>query len=862
MDFPSNSSSDSSSASGGATRGKESFSSYPTPNPGAMGLAATGSYPAMNTGWQPTHQVANETADIAAAIWRYRWAVLIPTILGLVAGFLVFLKTPETFQSATRLMFESDRPAVMDNLTGDLVGGVPTIEILRSQLFSDTVLNSTYQHEKLRSFHEEFDNNPMVFAGLANKCLEFETDLQDLRGASSIVANMTFEHTDPELCEAAIQAFSASFQKFFADRHKSSRSELMNLISVATDQLQPKLTELEERYREFRTTAPLVWDENGAAINPHRERQLYLTGRRSELFEQLRQKSIELSAIQSIADEDTDPIVRLSIIGQLIGKTFEVPGKSIINQNMREGDEELAQIQLDRQLVPLMIERNKFAAEFGDQHPTVKALDAELSMMKSELKRLVKEQSERIVELMEENKVEGVDPAKRAMESVNVILTASNAEVELLKHQISEIDSQIATEKAEAVKLAKFEQDNTSLLREIDRNRELINQLEEQMARVELTEEDGGLRLTELRAPTRAYRVGPNMLLMLGIGIGAGILLGCGLALLLEKNANTFREPEEIVAAVGAPILTHVPFFKGRVRRKKGEQSNPFEHLDSHLAVVHAPSSVASEAIRSCRTSVLFELAGIQGGKVLQVTSPLPGDGKSTIAGNLACSIAQSGKRTLIIDCDLRRPQVTDNFAMADQLGLVDVLNGKCDHVDAAHPTPLRTLFMMPSGPIPANPAEALTLPEMSELLEALREEYDYIILDTPPLLVVTDPSITASMTDGVVMALKVRRKSKPNAKEAASILTNVGAKLLGVVINASDEGSNNDGYKGYGYYRYGRHTNRYYRKTAENGAKAGQRRTPVVVSGRSSGVKSARPIAVQAPVAAPPVEQDSSSDV
>ncbi|MCC9640865.1 polysaccharide biosynthesis tyrosine autokinase [Rhodopirellula sp. JC740] len=845
-------------------RGPSSFASYPSQNAGTMGLAAMGSYPAMNEGWGNGSSSADQgdAGDMLSCIWRYRWAALVPTLLGVVIGFLVFVKTPETFQSGTLLMFESDRPAVIDTMTGDLLGGVPSIDILRSQIFGDEVTRTAFANENLALFREGLGGNPSNLLGIASKSLKFEADVADTRSSSSIVASLSFEHSDPELCEAAVKAYSAAVQNLFAEKHKSSRSELIRLISLATDKLGPELKRLEEKHRTFRTSAPLVWNENGDAINPHRERQLYLTERRSELFETLRAESIELSAVESIAAEAKDPQVRLSIIGQLLGKTFTMPESHRITANMREGDEELAQIELDQQLVPLMIERNKFAAEFGEQHPTVKALDAELTMMKSELRRLVKEQSDRIVELMEENKVEGIDPAKRAEEAVNVILTASRAEVELLKHQISEIDSQIEGERKDAIKLAQYEQENAAMLREIDRNRQLINQLEEQMARVELTEEEGGIRVSELRAPGRAYRVGPNLVKMIGIGTFIGLALGCGLALLLEKNANTFRDPEEIVAAVGAPILTHVPFFKGRVRRKKGEQSNPFEHLDAHLAVVHAPSSVASEAIRSCRTSVLFELAGIQGGKVLQVTSPLPGDGKSTIAGNLACSIAQSGKRTLVIDCDLRRPQVTDNFAMADQLGLVDVLNGKCDHVDAAHPTPLRTLFMMPSGPIPANPAEALTLPEMSELLEALREEYDYIILDTPPLLVVTDPSITASMTDGVVMALKVRRKSKPNAKEAASILTNVGAKLLGVVINASDEGSNNDGYKGYGYYRYGRHTNRYYRKTAENGAKAGQRRTPVVVSGRSSGVKSARPIAVQPSVAAPPVEQDSSSDV
>lgn len=818
-----------------------------------------GSYPAMNEGWgSGGSSQSTDSADLMGAIWRYRWAALVPTILGSVIGFLAFVKTPETFQSGTLLMFESDRPAVIDTMTGDLIGGVPSIDILRSQLLSDQVTRNAFEDESMNAFRDSLGGQPAALLGLANNALKFETNIQDTRSASSLVASLSFEHSNPELCEAAVKAYSNALQRLFAEKHKSSRGELLRLINAATEELQPKLSELEETYRDFRTNADLVWNDNGEAVNPHRERQLYLTARRSELFETLRSESIELSAIESIAKEADDPLVRLSIIGQLLGKTFALPDSRQISQNMREGDEELAQIELDQQLVPLMIERNKFAAEFGEQHPTVKALDAELTMMKSELKRLVKEQSDRIVELMEQNKVEGVDPAKRAEEAVNVILIASRAEVQLLKQQIAEIDSQIAAERVEATKLAEDEQVNASMLRQIDRNRELINQLDEQMARVELTEEEGGIQVSELRATTDAYRTGPNLVKTLAIGTLLGLAVGCGLAVLLEKNANTFRDPEEIIAAVGAPILTHVPFFKGRVRHKKGDKANPFEYLDPHLAVVHAPSSVASESIRSCRTSVLFEMAGIPGGKIIQVTSPLPGDGKSTIAGNLACSIAQSGKRTLIIDCDLRRPQVTDNFAMADQLGLVDVLNGKCEHIDAAHDTPLSTLKMMPSGPIPANPAEALTLPEMSELLDILREEYDYIILDTPPLLVVTDPSITASMTDGVVMALKVRRKSRPNAKEAASILANVGAKLLGVVINASDEGSNNDGYKGYGYYRYGRHTNRYYRKTAENGAKAGQRRSPVVVSGRGPAARSARPIAVP-PATAPSIEQERS---
>ncbi len=810
-----------------------------------------GKYPAQNPGWQGDSSGASsggDSADLLGAIWRYRWAVLVPAILGAIGGFIVFLKTPETFRSATLLMFESDRPVVFDSMTGDVVGGVPSIDILRSQLFSDTVVQNAFENQDFEVFRNQFGNQPGAFAGLSSKSLVFNSDLQSVPSASSMVASLSFESTDPELCVGAVKSYSAALQQLFAEKHKSSRSELMRLISVATEQLQPKMSELEERYREFRTDAPLVWNEEGKAVNPHRERQLYLTSRRSELFEQTRQKSIELAALKSIAKEGKDPLVSLSIIGQLVGKTFKIPEVNQSREDMREGDTQLKQLELDQQLIPLMIERNKYANEFGDSHPTVKQLDVELKMMKSELKRLVTEQAERIVQIMEENKVEGIDPVARAREAVEVILFASQAEVELLQEQIAELDLQIAVERSEAVKLAKFEQENNSILREIDRNRELINQLEEQMARVELTEEEGGVRVTELSAPSSASRVGPNMSRMLAMGMFLGLALGCGLALLLEKNANTFRDPEEVALAVGAPILTHVPFFKGKVRKAKPNNPNPFESLDPYLAVVHTPSSVPAEAIRSCRTSIFFEMAGISGGKIIQISSPLPGDGKSTIAGNLACSIAQSGKRTLLIDCDLRRPQITDNFSGSEKLGLTDVLDGKCEHVDAIHDTPLGPLKLMPSGPIPANPAEALSLPEMSELLELLRDEFDYIVIDSPPLLVVTDPSILASMVDGVVLALKIRRKSKPNTKEAAGILRNVGARILGTVINNSDEASSSDGYKGYGYYRYGRHTSRYYRKSAENGDKSGRLRTPVVVSGRGG---MARPMKVEAkPVA------------
>ncbi|MEM1228652.1 MAG: polysaccharide biosynthesis tyrosine autokinase [Planctomycetota bacterium] len=789
-----------------------------------------------------------ETPNIPAAMWRYRWAVLLPAILGAAIGFVVFLQLDDTFRSTTRLIVESDRAPAMDAMTGELVGGVPSIEVVQSQLFSDQVLATAYSDARLQPFHNQFEEGFKDFVRLVitEEALELEPEFTDLKTAQSLVMLLHFDSNSEELSEAAVKAFSDALQSFYNTKHKSNRSALLTYMETATEKLYPQLREIESRYREFRKNAPLTWDANGTAINPHREHQLFLVQREAELTEELRRVATEHAAAKSIADSAKDPMVALAVIGQMLERRFSLPDLNLPRAGFGQDDETLAMVKMEENLIPLMVERNQFAAEFGAEHPTVRQLDIQIEGLRQELTELVKSETNRINELLDGSEKR----VQEASEALEAILGGLNTQVAMLQSQIKALKNQIAEERIEAAELAEFELEHEGMLREIEQHRDLMNQVEEQMARVSLTEEESGTRVLELKQPSKAYLVSPILWKTSGIGTFLGLLMGAGLAFLLEKNANTFRDPEEIVEIVGAPVLTHVPFFKGRVRKGRKEKPNAFEALDPHLAVVHSPASVAAEALRSCRTSLFFETAGIEGGKLIQVTSPLPGDGKSTIAGNLACSIAQSGKRTIIVDCDLRRPQLTDNFALADNMGLTDVLDGRAELSDAAHSTPLSTLDVMPSGPIPANPAEALTLPEMGELLEVLREKYDYVVLDTPPLLLVTDPSIVASMADGVVLAVKIRRKSKPNSREATKILRSVGARVLGVVVNNSDEAGKSDGYKGYGYYRYGRQTSRYYRN---GGAAAGRQidpserkdQAPLIVSGRSL-----RPGRVEAAVA------------
>jgi capsular exopolysaccharide synthesis family protein len=211
-----------------------------------------------------------------------------------------------------------------------------------------------------------------------------------------------------------------------------------------------------------------------------------------------------------------------------------------------------------------------------------------------------------------------------------------------------------------------------------------------------------------------------------------------------------------------------------------------------------------AEAYRGVRTALYFSTHS-EGHKVVQITSPNSADGKSTLSANLAVSIAQSGKRVVLVDADLRKPTVHKVFGVSSRLGLSSVIVGDATPEAAIQDSGLPGLSIIPCGPLPPNPAELLTSPRFDELLGLLRERYDFVIVDTPPLLAVTDPSVVAARVDGVLLTLRRNKNDRPTAERARQILTTLGANVLGVVVNALARRDNGGGYGGYGGYdQYG----------------------------------------------------------
>ena len=218
-----------------------------------------------------------------------------------------------------------------------------------------------------------------------------------------------------------------------------------------------------------------------------------------------------------------------------------------------------------------------------------------------------------------------------------------------------------------------------------------------------------------------------------------------------------------------------------------------------NLVTKSDPKNPASEAYRVIRTSIQFAQAGKEL-KTIALTSCTPNEGKSTTVANLAIVLTQAGKSVLIMDCDMRNPTVHKNFNLSNKVGLSSCISMGTAVADAVQATGIEGLDALTAGVIPPNPSELLGSERMKNILQRAKEEYDYVLIDTPPVLPVTDSLVLGSMVDGLILVIDSGEIKVEMAREVKNQLVNAGANILGVVLNKVR--SEHHGY-GYGYYYY-----------------------------------------------------------
>jgi capsular exopolysaccharide synthesis family protein len=266
----------------------------------------------------------------------------------------------------------------------------------------------------------------------------------------------------------------------------------------------------------------------------------------------------------------------------------------------------------------------------------------------------------------------------------------------------------------------------------------------------------------------------PRLALYIPAVIIFSILVGLGLAFMFEIMDTRLRTPAEIVRQVGVPLLGSIPDLSEDERLA----------LDTNLAMVAqtVPQSLLSEAFRQTRTNLLF--ASDKPVRSILVTSPNPRDGKSTVATNLAITMARGGSRVLLIEANFRRPFLAKTFDVPDAVGLSNVLVGLNDISEVLQATRIENLDVLVGGALPPSPAELLGSPSMKELIRQMTEKYDFVIIDAAPMLVVADNYLLVESVDGVVLVFRAGENTRGLAQRAAQQVLSLRARLLGAVLN------------------------------------------------------------------------------
>jgi len=376
------------------------------------------------------------------------------------------------------------------------------------------------------------------------------------------------------------------------------------------------------------------------------------------------------------------------------------------------------------------------------------------------------------------------DAHKRAIEKVHNDYLAALSREKML-------GDALAREKNEVGALNQKMIEHNALKRDFDTNQQLYESLMQRLKDATLA---SNLTLPKVHTiddatpPTAPIR--PNKPRNLAAGLIVGLILGITLAFVQEALDSSVRTTEEAERLVNAPALAVIPIESDGRRRKQLSPGRPIGSTVGHsvgMEVLKRPSSPLAESFRSLRTSVLLSTAP-RPPQCLLVTSAQVGEGKTSNATNLAMSFAQRGGPVLIIDADLRRPSIAKTLGIPNEKGLSSFLTGahSLEQVVVQYDR-VPNLWVLPAGPRPPDPAELLSSQMMESTLKDLMKRYSQIVIDSPPLLLVTDAVVMSAMVDGVILVVASGTTARGALTRAHRILENAGARVLGIVLNKVD---------------------------------------------------------------------------
>ena len=441
--------------------------------------------------------------------------------------------------------------------------------------------------------------------------------------------------------------------------------------------------------------------------------------------------------------------------------------------------------ELQKQLNALKIEAANLDLKFGENHPKVIEVRQQIAAIEGQIK----------------------DSRGTLADRLKADYERATRDEQSLKQALDRAKSEASQQNQDAIQFNILKQD-------VDTAKSLYTQFLQNtsQADLEVAQQHNNLRLIQ-PARTPKVPVAPQRTRTIMMGLLLGLVGGVALAFFVEYMDNTIKTVEEVARYVQLPALGVIPAMHtisagSLLSRNRGKRLTAGGKNGSQMSTAAKPTdmllsdsrSSAAEAYRVLRTSVLLSSAGSAPKRIL-VTSGQPGEGKTTTVINTAISLSQLGSSVLIIDCDLRRPSVHKTFNLDHSRGLSTYLSRNIAIDGLIQKVQIPNLSVLPCGPIPPNPAELISSERMRDLLRDLSERYDHVLIDSPPIINVTDPIVLSTLVDGVILVVHGGKSTRAVAQRARQELGTVGAKIFGVVLNNVDLRHGNDDYYYYRYY-------------------------------------------------------------
>ena len=685
-------------------------------------------------------------------VLRKRWRVVTTVlIVSLAVAFVITIRMPKTYEATCSLVIESTAPQVLEGVKDVIEMAAATREFYTTQyriIRSHEVTQQVIDRLGLASDASYF--GPIEASQPANRDFMVEGLLKKVKVVGvreSHIANIQVSDVDPARATRIANAFADTYIEQNLDFKLEGARSAGTWLGEQTVDLRKKLESSEMELYRFRKERNLLDvgldDKMGMTRQNLQSLNAKITDVKAKRIELESIRTLILAAKNNISERESLPEIR----------------DNPVVQKLRENYLDLLKIKADLE------------SRYGEKHPKIETIEHQMASVQR-------------------------DYAKE----LDDVLRAFDKRYQALVETESSLLKWMGHEKQQALELAKLETEYRPLARDAENNGKVYSQINQRQKEINLT---GMLKANNVRILDRATPprtpVSPLLSVNLPIGAVAGLIFGLLLAFTIESLDNTIKSPEAAEELVGAPLLGVVPMLS------QSRQHLSADAPERDLAVFKDPTSLAAEACRSIRTNMLF-ISAQKEFSLFSVTSPGPQDGKTTVAINLAVTMAQAGGRILLIDTDLRRPRIHRSFGLKSDKGISSVIAGDLPLKDAICKSEVPSLDILPCGPMPPNPAELLHTERFRQILAECRSSYDRVILDSPPIGPVTDPAIIGGATDGVVLVLRAGHTTREATQFARRQLGDAGARILGLVINQTDRKGGRYGY-GYSYYsQYGRY--------------------------------------------------------